>query len=173
MQLKFTINEPEALALSEQYYNDSASHQRQRNLSRLTLPILLLPIFGVFTYQFGLSLSTAAIFVLSSLAWVIIAPTRFDARIRRYMQKQMRESSYDKTFGVCTLTIDDRHLISDGPTGHTEYEWDAVDRVMLTDEFLFIFLAGASGFPIRISEIGQSVADEARIKLESLVGRAK
>ena len=173
MDLKFTIAEPETMAFSEQYYRDSASHRRIRNRTRWALPILLLPILAVFTCQFGFSWTTAAIFVAAAVVWIVIAPKRFDTRVRHYMQKQMLESSYSKVFGVYKLKIEEKHLVSDGPTGYTEYRWDAVDRVTITDDFLFIFLAGPSGFPIRIAEIGNSIATEAFGKLQSLIARAK
>ncbi len=172
MDLKFTITEPEALAFSEQYYKDSASYRRSRNRTRWSLPILLLPVLALFTYQFGFSLPSA-FFLVATCAWAVIAPKRFDIRVRRYMQKQMVESSYNKTFGAYRLKIDEKHLVSDGPTGYTEYRWDAVDRVKMTDEFLFIFLAGPSGFPIRIAEIGNSIATEAFGKLQTLIAKTK
>jgi hypothetical protein len=173
MELKFTIAEPGTMAFSEQYYGDSASHRRIRNRTRWALPVLLLPILVVFTYQFGFSWTTAAIFVAAAVAWIVIAPKRFDTRVKNYMQRQMFESSYSKVFGVYKVKIEEKHLVCDGPTGYTEYRWDAVDRVTITDDFLFIFLAGPSGFPIRIAEIGKSIATEAYGKIQSLIVRAK
>lgn len=89
------------------------------------------------------------------------------------MQRQMLESSYSKVFGVYKVRIEEIHLVCDGPTGYTEYRWDAVDRVTITDDFLFIFVAGPSGLPIRIAEIGKSIATEAYGKIQSLIARAK
>ena len=173
MDLKFTIAEPEMMAFSEQYYRDSASHRRIRNRTRWALPVLLLPILAVFTYQFGFSWTRAAIFVAAAVAWIVIAPQSFDTRVRNYMQRQMLESSYSKVFGVYKVRIEEIHLVCDGPTGYTEYRWDAVDRVTITDDFLFIFVAGPSGLPIRIAEIGKSTATEAYGKIQSLIARAK
>lgn len=173
MELKFTVSESEGLAFSEQYYRDSASHQRVRNQTRWVLPIIMLPVIAVFWYQFGVSYSNVAIFVVGIAAWVVIAPKRFDARVRRYMNKQMLESSYHKSLGVYRLKINDQQLICDSPTGYLEYRWEAVDRVTMTDEFLFIFLAGPSGFPIRIAEVGSSIAAEAYEKIKSLMAKAR
>ncbi len=173
MELKFTIAEAETIAFSEQYYKDSASHRRIRNRTRWALPLLLLPIYAVFTYQFGFSWATVAIFGSASIAWSFIAPKRFDSRVKQYMQRQMLESSYNKMFGIYKVTLEDKHLVCDGPTGYTEYCWNAVDRVTITDEFLFIFLAVPSGFPIRISEIGYSIASDAHKKIETLIAKAR
>ena len=132
MDLKFTIAEPEMMAFSERYYRDSASHRRIRNRTRWALPVLLLPILAVFTYQFGFSWTRAAIFVAAAVAWIVIAPKSFDTRVRNYMQRQMLESSYSKVFGVYKVRIEEIHLVCDGPTGYTEVSVHAPDRVFLS-----------------------------------------
>ena len=71
------------------------------------------------------------------------------------------------------LKISDQFLICDSPTGYSEYRCDAVDRATMTDEYLFIFLAGPTGFPIRIAGVGSSVAAEAYEKIQSLMGKAR
>lgn len=43
----------------------------------------------------------------------------------------------------------------------------------MTNDYLFIFLAGPSGFPIRIAQIGRSIATEAYGKILSLIERGK
>jgi hypothetical protein len=173
MELKFTVSESEGLAFSEQYYRDSASHQRVRSQTRWVLPIMLLPVIAVFWFQFGISYSAVAIFVAGIVAWAVIAPKRFDVRVRRYMHKQMLESSYHKSLGEYRLKFSDQLLICDSPTGYSEYRWNAVDRVTMTDEFLFIFLAGPTGFPIRIAEVGSAAAAEAYEKIQSLMANAR
>ncbi|MCU0714237.1 MAG: YcxB family protein [Pirellula sp.] len=173
MKLTFTLSEPEALAMTEQFYRDSASHQKTRNQTRWGLPILLLPILLLFTWQFGFSLPSVAIFLIAMIGWFIVAPHRFDARVRRYAIKQMKESSYAKSFGEYSIQINDDHLVSDGPTGHTEYKWNGVDRSILTDEYLFVFLAGPSGFPIKTSDVGSENARLAHIRIQQLIEMAK
>jgi hypothetical protein len=118
MDLKFTIAEPETMAFSEQYYKDSASYRRIRNRTRWALPAVLLPILAVFTYLFGFSWTTAAIFGAAAVAWIVIAPKRFDMRVRNYMQRQMFESSYSKVFGVYKVRIEEIRLVCDGPLGY-------------------------------------------------------
>jgi hypothetical protein len=89
------------------------------------------------------------------------------------MKKQFQESSAEKAFGEYKVKIDERCLISQGPTGYTEYRWDSVDRVLMTDEFLFLFLAGPAGLPIRITEVSEPVAKKAYETIQTLVARAK
>ncbi len=173
MKLTFNLNEPEALALTELFYKDSPSHQRIRNQTRWVLPIFLLPIVILFTVLFDFSLPSIVVFAIAIVGWISIAPRRFDKRLRRYAQNLMNESSYRKSFGEYTIQINDLHLVSDGPTGHGEYNWNAVDRVILTDKYLFIFLSGASGFAIKTSEIGTENARNAHSRIQQLIDIAK
>ena len=85
----------------------------------------------------------------------------------------MKESSYAKSFGEYTIQINEGQLLSDGPTGHAEYNWNAVDRAILTDKYLFIYLSGASGFAIKTSEIGTENAKKAHNRIQQLIEMAK
>ncbi len=173
MTLTFNVSEPETLAMTEQFYKDSPSHQRIRNRTRWSVPLLLLPVMILFTLQFGVSLPSTAVFAIGIIGWFFIAPHRFDARIRRYAINQMKESSYAKSFGKYEIQITDQHLVSHGPTGHTEYNWDAVDRTILTDDYLFVFLSGPSGFPIKTTEVGAEDAKKAHGRIQQLISMAK
>ncbi len=173
MRLTFNLTATEAIALTERFQKNSPSHQRIRNRTRWALAILLLPIVILFTLQFGFSFSTMAFFVIAIVAWFIIAPSRFDARIRRYAQNLMEESANAKSFGQYTIQIDEDCLVSDVPTGHSEYKWSAVDHAILTENYLFIFLCGASGFPIKISDVGYEDARMAQSRIVQLIELTK
>ncbi len=173
MNLTFNLNEKEAIALTELFYKDSPSHQRIRSRTRWVLPILMLPIVILFALQFGLSWPSIIVFAVAIVGWMIIAPHRFDARIRRHAQNLLKESSFAKSFGEYTIQINDGQLVSDGPTGHGEYNWRSVDRTILTDEYLFVFLTGASRFAIKTSEIGTENASKAHSRIKQLIDMAK
>ena len=100
MKLTFSLTEPGALALIEQFYKDSPSCKRMRNRTRWVLPIVLLPIAFLFILKFGFSLPTVAVFVVATVGWFIFAPSRFDASVRRNAKKMMKESAYAKCFGL-------------------------------------------------------------------------
>ncbi|MCU0718677.1 MAG: hypothetical protein MUC83_03160 [Pirellula sp.] len=173
MEIQFKITEPEAIAFAEQFHRDSGTYRRLRNRTRWVLPLMLVPLLVIMVAQFGFRWSYLVVFPSVGIAWIMIAPRRFDARVKRYMQKQYLESSAEKAFGEYKVKIDERCLISQGPTGYTEYRWDSVDRVLMSDEFLFLFLAGPAGLPIRITDIGELAAKEAYEKIQSFVAHAK
>lgn len=94
-------------------------------------------------------------------AWWLLYPRRFDAQIRAHAKKQMGESSYSKNLGPYELQLLDEHLRSTSPLGSSTYAWTGVDRVAMDSGYLYIFLSGPLGYPIRISEIGQHAAQRA------------
>jgi hypothetical protein len=173
VEFQFKITEPEAIAFAEQFYRNSRTHRNLRNGTRWMLPLMLVPLLVVMVAQFGFRWSYLVVFPVLGIAWIVIAPKRFDARVRRYMKKQFRESSAEKAFGEYKVKIDERCLISQGPTGYAEYRWDSVDRVVMTDEFLFVFLAGPAGLPIRITDVSEPIAKKAYETIQTLVARAK
>ena len=69
-----------------------------------------------------------------------------------------RYGRFDENFGECELTLSDSGLHSIAPSGESKFHWASVDRTLLTDTYLFIFLNGPIGYPIPISEIGRDSA---------------
>ena len=169
MILTFNLSEADVLAMSEQYYKDSPSHQRVRNRTRWLLPMILIPMAVVLIGSFGFNWPSFAVLVVAATVWWIVAPRRFDATVSRFAQKQMKESSYSKSFGKYTIEIAEEHLVSNGPTGSTQYKWSCIDRAVLKDGYLFLFLAGPAGLPIRTSEIGIENATLALGRIQKLI----
>ena len=161
MNLKFNVSEKDVLAFSERYYRSSPSHNRVRESTRIMLPLMLTPVMLLFIYNFGFSPLPSVIFLVAMAGWYVLYPRRFDKRVRKYMEKQMKESSYSNMFGAYELSFDDEHLMSTGPTGESKYKWNAVNRAELSDEYLFVFLSGPQGFTIPINQIGFDVAHQA------------
>ena len=161
MKLRFTVSEPDVLALSENFYRSSPIHRKSRQSSRLYLPIVLTPLMLLFIYSFGFSLVPISIFLAAMILWYAFYPLHFDKRLRNHAQKQLQESSFSNVFGVYDIELRDDHLISSGPTGDSRLNWDSIHRTEITDEYLFVFFSGPTGIPISISQIGIELARKA------------
>ncbi|MCP5487793.1 MAG: YcxB family protein [Verrucomicrobia bacterium] len=161
MKLTFQIDEDDTLAFTEQFLRGSASHQSTRNRLKWSIPCIMLGLTLFVTLRDGFSITSLIIFGTIALFWFVLYPKRFDANIRKYAKKQMSESSYSNMFGKYDLEIDEMGLHSTSNTGSGTYKWKAVNRVELTDKYLFIYLSGPIGYPIRISEIGHELAQSA------------
>jgi len=161
MTLNFRIQEEDALAFNAQYLRGSASHQKMRARVRWLLPCVILALLLVLGFFKGFRLAEDLFFASVAVVWAVCYPKKMDRDVLKYAKKQMRESSYAKSFGDYRLTLSEEGLHSTSPLGSASYSWGGVDRAELTHEYLFIFLAGPLGYPIRRAEVGSDVADAA------------
>ena len=171
MILNFTVTEGDVLAFTEKYLRDSKSHRTIRARVRWSLPIVLIAMVCFYTWRDGFSWIAPGIFGMIALLWWLLYPRRFDSRIRTLARKQMGESSYAKSFGRYEVVLLDEHLRSTSPTGSSTYVWSAVDRVEMDSEYLYIFLSGPLGYPMRLSEIGRENAQSAFDFVTSRIAR--
>ncbi len=168
MQIRFTMTEAGAMAMNDEFLRTSPVHQRSRQGVRWLMPVIMLALLAFSTYRKGFSAGIAAWFVGGSVLWFLFYPIRFGARVRRHSLKRMRETSYAKIFGDYEVELLDDGIHITGPTGQSTRNWDSVDRVHLSDDYLLIYFAGASGLPIAVADIGVDQAQEIRSRINSM-----
>lgn len=161
MILDFSTHEHDCLALTEEFIRNSPTHQRARLRARWSVPIILSVGLLISVLSTGPNVFNASFFAIPIVAWLIFYPSRYDARVKRHAKAQMKESSYSKNFGDYSLELIPEAIVSTGPLGKSEQSWKAVDRVELTDAYLFVFFAGMSGLPIPVNQVGQAQAKAA------------
>ena len=161
MILNFQIRREDALAFSREYYAASPTYRRTRTRVRFMLPVVMLCLW-LFTLAIsGFDWTGTIIFLGPAVLWLFLYPARFDRRVQRYAEKAIDEGSNSKSLGPCALTLSESGLHSKSNTGESTFYWSSVDRVLLTDSHLFIFLAGPIGFPIPIADVGRDAAKAA------------
>ena len=161
MTITFQIRKEDVLAFSCAYHAASTTFQRARTRVRYMLPAAMLCLWLFTTAGSGFEWTATILFLGFAVLWYFFYPARFDRRIERYAAKTLDESSYSKSFGPCELTLSESGLHSKSNTGESTYYWSAVDRVLLTDAYLFIFVTGPVGYPIRIADVGSDAAKAA------------
>ena len=122
------------------------------------LPVIMFILWGMTTSRSGFEWTSTIIFLGVALAWFFIYPTRYDRNVDKYCEKTFDEGSFRKSFGDYELILSDSGLHSTGPSGESKYYWSSVDRTLLTDDYLFIFLNGPFGYPVPILDIGRELA---------------
>ena len=145
MTLNFQIRREDVLAFSREYHAASPTYQRTRTRVRCTLPVILLCLWLLELATNGFNWISTIIYLGGAALWFFLYPARFDRRVQRYAEKTIDEASYSKSFGPCERT----------------FYWSAVDRVLLTDSYCFIFLTGPIGYPIPIVNVGREAAKAA------------
>lgn len=161
MTFQFRVGEEESLAFVMRFIHRSPAHRKSRMKVRWRLPAIMLALFAVQFYLNGFRPVTAAIYLTGSLLWFLFYPARYDRNIRENVKKQLRDPSQVKARGDYTLEISGEGLRSTSPVGSGFSSWAGVERAELTDDFLFIFLTGGSGHPIRRTQVGMEASQAA------------
>lgn len=167
MNLRFQMQREDVLAFSRAFYAASPTFQRSRTRVRLMLPTMMIILWGYSTFNLGFDRIATGIYVGGSLLWFFLYPLRHARNVEKYSEKFIDEGSGSKNYGFYELKLTDLGIHSTGPMGTSTITWDAVDRVSLTDQYLFIFLNGSSGYPIPIRDIGNDAAVEAQAYIEA------
>jgi YcxB-like protein len=165
--ISFNLTKDDALALACHYYANSPTVRKNRIASQV----------GAFSIMAGAGLllvwgnewvrPIAVIMLVLGGVSAACAPAWYRSNLQKTASKMFEETSYQKAFGNYTLTLSEDGLASKSPIGSGSYTWEAVDRVALTPEYLFIFLVGPQGFPIPRSQASDSNIQEVKAFVES------
>jgi len=158
MTLHFQMRREDVLAFNREYHAASPTYQRMRTRVRLMLPLVLL-CFSLYALATdGFNWVTTIFYLGVSVLWYFLYPALFDRRVQRYTEKFIDEGSFGRSLGPCELTLSESGLHSKSNMGESTFPWSSVDRVLLTDSYLFIFLTGPMGYPIPLADVGQDAA---------------
>lgn len=166
MILRFNMQRHDNLAFSRAYYASSPTYRSARTRVRLTLPLLMLIVWGYTTIKTEFDWVRTSIYAAVTLLWYFLYPLRYDRSVEKYTEKFIDENSGSKNFGPYELELSEKGIHAFGPSGTSTFHWDLVDRVSLTDTYLFIFLSGPMGYPIPIKDIGNELAVQAQRFIE-------
>ena len=161
MKLSFQMRREDVLAFSREYHAASPTYQRTRTRVRFMLPVIMLCLWLFALMTRGFDWIGTIIYLGVAVLWFFLYPARFDRRVQRYAEKAIGEASYGKSLGPCELQLSETGLHSKTNSGESTFYWSAVDRVLLTESYCFIFLTGAIGYPIPIADVGQEAAEAA------------
>ncbi len=158
MTLRFQMRREDVLAFTREYHAASPTFRRTQTRVRFMLPVLMAILWAFSTSRSGFEWTSTLIFLGGGFFWFLFYPARFVRNVERYCEKTIDEGSYSKNFGPCELTLNDSGLHSTAPSGESKFHWSAVDRCLLTDTYLFIFLNGPIGYPIPVADVGREAA---------------
>lgn len=165
INLQFTVDRDDLRAFSRAFYDHSPTVQTSLRRSQWIFPIIMAVASSYFFFRHGGA--APIIFFAAGLLWFLFYPAYFRRHVVRATEKLLKEGSHEKSLGEYTLSLDEDGLHSLSPTGESKYKWDAVDRMLLTDSHLHIYLVGLSGYPIPRSMIDDAKIEEAKAFIES------
>jgi hypothetical protein len=161
MTLSFQIHREDVLAFNREYFAASPTYQGTRTRVRFMLPVMMLGVWLFVLATSGFAWSSTVIYLGLSVVWFFRYPAFFDRRALRYAEKAIDEPSFRKSLGPCELTLSESGLHSKTNSGESTFYWSAVDRVLLTDSYCFIFLTGPLGLLIPVDDVGPEAAQDA------------
>ena len=171
----FKVGKEDVLAMTLHYYASSPTVRRSRILTQASLPavMVLVAILGYFKEAGYSYLLLITPLLLIAVAWAILYPWLHKHYLLQVSEKLLKESSYEKAFGVYTLSLSETRIASSSPVGEGTYVWSAVSRVSLTSDYLFIFLAGPQGYPIARAQIPGDTIQKMKAFAEGMSRRAE
>lgn len=167
INISFNVAKDDALAFACHYYGTSPTVRSTRVRAQITF-VLTLTAFGLLVLSGGDRLRPLGIGLLAGAGlFAVRYPSWNRSALRKSAEKMIAESAYGKAFGRYTLAITEDGVASVSPAGESKYAWNAINRVTLTPEYLFIFLAGPQGFPIPRAQVPDSAIQEVKAFVES------
>ena len=171
----FKVGKEDVLAMSMQYYASSPTVQRSRILTQASVPfaMVLIAALGYFRDAGYRYLVLITPLLLIAVVWAVLYPRLPRHYLLQTSEKLLKESSYQKAFGVYTLSLSETRIASSSPVGEGTYVWSSVSRVSLTPHYLFIFLAGPQGYPIARAQVPDETIQEMKAFAEDMSRRAE
>lgn len=144
----------DVLVFNREFYKSSSTHRKMRFQVRVSMPVIMLAFWCFSTLSGGFDWIRTGTYAGIGLLWYFLYPLRFDRNVMKQTECMLDEMSFAKMLGPCELVLSDEGLRSKSAMGESSYPWSSVDRVILNDAYLFIFLAGNLGYPIPVSQVG-------------------
>ncbi len=157
------------------YYASSPTVRRSRLITQASVPFIMVVIaaVGYFRDAGWRYLVLVTPLLLIGVAWAVLYPWLHRHYLRQTAERFLKESSYQKAFGIYTLSLSESRIASASPVGEGTYVWSAVSRVSLTPHYLFIFLAGPQGYPIARAQVPDDTIQKMKTFAEEMSRRAE
>jgi|GEM_PF-2835445 len=161
MTLNYQLRQEDAVASNLEYRKSSPTHREMKTRVRLAVPVLMLVLWAYTKNSSEFNWPRAVIYLGIGLIGFFFYPAYFDERQRKHTARLIAEGSRSNSMGPCELTLAEDGLHYKSDICQKVYLWSALDKVVLTDAYLFIFLTDRSAFPIWISDVGSDAAKAA------------
>lgn len=166
MILEFRVSEDDLLAFNERYLELSKKHHRTFLRLRWVVPLVMMGLVLVHCSHGRVTVAAFLPYVVVGVLWYGYFPTCYSASTRDHLKQQLARKSNLKMVGVYVLAMDETGMDSSSPLGVARYQWSELERVVVTDTHLVVFLKGLMGYPIAKAELGPDLFEEARKEFE-------
>jgi hypothetical protein len=144
MTLEYEIALDDVVAFNLYHFDHSRVARRNRNLARYGVPVFLGLL--VAAIDFPPSPVPIVAWILGAVLFVIIWPWIERRITRRYVTRFFLEGQNKAMFGKHTLKVLPDSIVETSEHGETSVSWDAVEKIVKTDDMIYIYGSAVAAF---------------------------
>jgi len=150
MQVIYGNTLEDLVALSLHHFENSRTGRRTVRMWQVLAPLLgalviVLPRWSsdVLTISIGL-----VIWVIYSVAWVLLIPVFFRVLLRRNATKLHKEGQNRGRLGRHTMTLTPDGIVDTTEFGEERHTWSVVEKIAEDENYVFIYMSATSAHVI-------------------------
>jgi len=149
MKVSFDLTRQDYIEYNIFHHLNSKASRKSMQIIRFAIPVIYLllayPISKVSEIPFWW---WATILTIISVVWVIKYPKSFKKTIAKRVGKMLDEGKNVGLLGNRTIEITDTAITSEGQAGEMKTNWEAVERICETEDYLFLYIASVQAYII-------------------------
>ena len=151
MEVHYTNFEQDLLALNEHVMRRSPTWRRPFLIRWFGMPLIYfvmgLGLLAVSRLSEDAAMSIAGfMLILISPVWLVFYPWQYRVRVRRGVQRLLREGHNQGIYGHHRLVLTPTEVARYSRFGHAAIYWPAVERIEVGENHAFIFVSSMSAF---------------------------
>ncbi len=147
LSIRSFVTEEDVIGFHAHYYfGTAAGRQGRRRRWVVALPLIGLGLYGLLNFR-GPELRVVHLIMLISGLTVLFFTSRPVVmwNLRRAVRALLQSGRNVLAFGEQTITLGKEDFIRDTPWSHSSVKWAALERIDLTNEYLYVFYSSNWG----------------------------
>ncbi len=145
--IEYTVAVADIVAFNDHHHRTSPHTRRMIRTLQMVVGLAIVGM-GVWPLFQGAPALTFGPLLAVGVAFVIAMPALFAWSVRRSARRQLAEGHNRSVLGPRKLEIGDDALVEISEQGQQQTRWSAVERVVVTDEHVFIYLSATAGHTV-------------------------
>lgn len=149
MKIRFEVTIEDMIAFNRYHVLNSSSYWPTVILGMTLVSILPLSLMLVLILSRRVSLIASLMIGLLVAGWAAFTYYRkFPAAIEKSTRRFLKQGNNQGLFGTHELEIEDEWLVERTDVNASRQAWKAIERIVETDEYVFIYLSAVSAHVI-------------------------
>lgn len=88
------------------------------------------------------------VFAVTAALWIILFPRKYKKSLAKSVNKMLDEGKNNGFLGMRSLTFSDEGITQVSEAGETKNNWNVVERLAITDNYIFIYIASVMAYVV-------------------------